>query len=155
MSWSEYILDDQGGERVQIYNNIAPNEGLSSSAFLPKYKRIPTSQNAQIRFQFQRVCPHWNPLVQGPGRPYVYVLSTGIGKTAGGSGQYIPFETNGVLWWLDIDARQLGRSGDSVILYTVASVDESSGRGLSKADFLAAQGKKAMSFEGVAAWELV
>ena len=155
MSWQEYILGDQGGEHVQVYSNIAPREGLSSIAFLPKYKRIPVSHSSQIHFQFQKVCSHWDPLVQGLGKPFVYVLATGIAKDGRASGEYIPFETDGMVWWLDIDARHLGRSGDGVCIYTVETVGGASGRGLSKQDYLAAKGRKGMGFGGVATWELI
>ena len=156
--WTEYILGDQVGEPVQVYSNIAPREGLSDTKFLPKQKRISTNPSDHsgptIRFQFERACEHWDPLVNGPGKPYQYVLATAIGDS-GKSGDWIPFETNGMFWWLDVPPKKLGTKGQHIIVYTIDTINGKDARGVTKAEYLQAKGRSAMSFQGVCAWDLV
>ena len=154
--WEEYIVGDRGGERTRVYSNIAPREGLSETSFQPKYLKIPLSQhdpNSTIRFQFEKVCAHWDPYKNGPGAPYCYILAVEIGND-GRAGDYVPFDTNGMVWWVDVPVRRLGVKGATVSIYTVESVNGQDGRGLSKTGYLEAKGKKGMGFGGVAAWEL-
>ncbi|MCJ1281512.1 hypothetical protein MMC26_000832 [Xylographa opegraphella] len=157
ISWDEYILGDQGGEGARVFSNIAPQEGLSSTKFLPKYLKLPVSPTVHagptVRFQFEKVCPHWDGLTQGTGQPFMYILS--IHGTDGREADYVPFDTNGMFWWADVPPQKLGARGQTVTLYTVDTVQGNTGRGLSKEEYLMAKGRKAMGFQGVAAWELV
>ena len=158
ISWEEYILGDQGGPHVQVYSDVAPLEGLSTTAFLPKYKAISTNPaqhpDSRVRFQFEKVCEHWDPIRNGPGKPYVYILATGIGKD-GETADYIPFDSNGMYWWADVPLEKLGRKGQMCMVYTVTSVNGKGGRGLTKDGYLAARGKSGMGFGGVCQWDLV
>ncbi|KAL9121678.1 MAG: hypothetical protein Q9187_001762 [Circinaria calcarea] len=158
ISWEEYILGDQGGPHVQVYSDVAPTEGLSVTAFLPKYKAVSTNRahhpSSRVRFQFEKVCEHWDPIRNGPGKPYVYVLATAIGQD-GRAADYIPFDNNGMYWWLDVPLEKLGRKGQMCMVYTVASVNGKDGRGLSKDEYLAAKGRSGMGFGGVCQWDLV
>ncbi|MCJ1257894.1 hypothetical protein MMC24_005722 [Lignoscripta atroalba] len=155
--WEEYIVGDPGGELVRVYSNIAPAEGLDNTNFLPKYLRLPVSPAAHpspiIRFQFQKICPHWDPLRHGLGKPYTYILTVGVSPD-GRPGDYVPFETNGTFWWLDVEVARLGAKGGTVSVYTVETVDGKCARGLAKEEYLKAKGRKGMGFGGVAAWEL-
>ncbi|MCJ1401212.1 hypothetical protein MMC11_004424 [Xylographa trunciseda] len=157
ISWEEYILGDQGGESARVFTNIAPQEGISSTKFLPKYLKLPVSPAAHagptVRFQFEKICPHWDPLVQGKGKPYIYILS--IHGIDGREDDFVPFETNGMFWWADVPPEKLGARGQTISLYTVDTVQGNTGRGLSKEEYMMAKGRKAMGFQGVAAWELV
>jgi len=156
--WEEYILGDQGGEPVRVFGNCAPQEGLSETKFLPKHLKLPISPSAHssptVRFQFEKVCPHWDPVVNGPGKPYVYVL--GIHGVDGREDDFVPFDTNGTFWWLDVPPEKLGARGQTVMCLIVEKVEGNSARGLSKEEYLIAKGRKGMGpFPGVAAWELV
>ena len=157
ISWEEYILGDQGGERARVFSNIAPQEGLSSTQFMPKYLRLPVSPAAHagptVRFQFEKVCPHWDAAAHGKGKLYIYILS--IHGVDGRDDDFVPFDTNGMFWWADVPPEKLGARGQTITLYTVDTVQGRTGRGLSKEEYLMAKGKKAMGFQGVAAWELV
>ena len=157
ISWEEYILGDQGGEHARVFSNIAPQEGLSSTKFLPKYLKLPISPAAHagptVRFQFEKVCPHWDALTQGKGKPYIYILS--IHGIDGRKDDFVPFDTNGMFWWADVPPERLGARGQTITLYTVDTVQGNTGRGLSKEEYMMAKGRKAMGFQGVAAWELV
>ena len=67
----------------------------------------------------------------------------------------LPFETNGKFWWADVPPERLGTRGQTITLFVVDTVQGSSGRGLSREEYVMAKGRKAMGFKGVAAWELV
>lgn len=155
ISWEEYIVgpDPSGAELLTIYSGVAEKEGIAETSFLPKHLKLPVKSADMIRFQFSRVCPHWDPLRNGAGKPYVFFLS--IHGVDGREDGFVPFETNGGSWWADVEARRLGARGQSVSLYTCETVQGQSGRGLSVAEFKQAKGRKAMGFGGVAKWELI
>ena len=156
ISWDEYILGDQGGELATVYG-AASKEGLNETAFLPRYLKIPLNtsphSNPTVRFQFEKVCQHWDRVRNGPGKAYVYILA--IHGRDGREDDLVPFETNGMYWWADVPVEMLGARGQSVHAYFVETVDGRSGRGLTIEEFRAAKGRKAMGFGGVAVWELV
>lgn len=156
MSWEEYVIGDTGGEPLQVYG-IAGNEGISESSFLPKYTRISTSPSAHpgptLRFQFSKVCEHWDPVRNGGGKPFVYFLS--IHGIDGREDDAVPFETNGMFWWADVEPKRLGTRGQTITVYAVDTVSGQSGRGLSIEEYRIAKGRKAMGFQGLAAWELI
>lgn len=157
ISWEEYIIGDPGGETLRIYSGVVENEGLSETSFLPKYLKLSTSPSAHtgptVRFQFSRVCPHWDPMRNGAGKPYVFILA--IHGIDGREDDHVPFETNGSFWWADIEPRRLGCKGQTISAYTVETVSGNSGRGLDADEYRQVKGQKAMGFGGVAAWELV
>lgn len=157
LSWDQYIVGDPGGEPLQIYSGVAETEGVSETSFLPKYKKVSISPSAHagptIRFQFSRICEHWDPVRNGPGKAYVFILAIhGIG---GRQDDYMPFETNGAFWWVDVEPKKLGAPGQTISAYTVESVSGNSGRGLSVEEYRHAKGRKAMGFGGLSAWDLV
>lgn len=157
VTWEEYIIGDQGGELVCVYTGVAEKEGLAETKFLPKHLKLPVAaskhQGPTVRFQFERTCEHWDPLRNGEGKPYVFILK--IHGVDGRAGDYIPFETNGTFWWADVPPKQLGAPGQTITLYTVETVGGAVARGLSVEEYKLAKGRKAMGFGGVAAWELV
>lgn len=155
--WDEYILGDRGGELVQVFSGVAPTEGLAETKILPKYLKVPITPSKHssptVRFQFEKVCEHWDPVRHGPGKPYVYILN--IHGQDGRQDDYVPFQTNGALWWADIPPLSLGAPGQTITLYTVETVEGADARGWTVEQYEAANGRKAMGFNGVAAWELV
>lgn len=158
VSWEEYIIGDQGGELVRVYTGVAEKEGLAETKFLPKHLKLPVAASAHqgptVRFQFERTCAHWDPVRNGDGKSYVFILKIhGVDGRQGGD--YVPFETNGTFWWADVPPSQLGAPGQTITLYTVETVSGAPARGLSVEEYKLAKGRKAMGFGGVAAWELV
>ena len=157
MSWDDYIIGDRGGELLRVYSGVADEEGISETGFLPKYLKLPISpaahQGPTVRFQFSRVCEHWDPVRNGPGKPFVFILA--IHGIDGREDDYVPFETNGMFWWADVVPQKLGARGQTISLYTVKTVNGASGRGMSVEEYRMAKGRKGMGFGGVAAWELV
>lgn len=166
ITWEEYLLGDRGGELVRVSGGVVSDEGISETKFLPKHLHIPVSASkhpnsplskssaSTIRFQFERVCQHYDPLRPGgPGKPYVYILN--VHGLDGRNKDYIPLQTDGMFWWTDVSPQLLGAPGQTVTLYTVQTVQGSSARGMTLEGYRAAKGRKAMSFGGVAAWELI
>jgi hypothetical protein len=157
ISWEEYILGDRGGETVQVFGKVASQEGLSETQILPKHRKIPTSSSTHcgptVRFQFERVCPHWDPIRNGLGKPYQYILA--VHGIDGREDDFVAFDNNGTFWWADVPLEKLGVAGQTITAFVVETVQGHSGRGLSKEEYLMAKGRKAMGFQGVAAWELV
>ena len=156
--WQEYYLGPLGGQQaLEVYGGVAESEGISETSFLPPQSRVAVSPPAlagpTTRFQFSKVCDHWDPIRNGHGPPYVFILA--IKGVDGRQDDYVPFETNGHTWWLDIEPRKLGCAGQTISAYTVETVDGQSGRGLGIEGFKQAKGRKGMSFGGLAAWELV
>lgn len=155
-SWEEYLLGDTGGERLQTYN-VAGEEGISETSFLPKYKQLPVSPSAHagptVRFQFSRVCEHWDPVRNGKGKDFVYILK--INGIDGREDDFVPFDSNGVFWWVDVTPQKLGVRGQQISVYTVDTVNGVSGRGLSVDEYMMAKGRKAMGFRSLAMWQLV
>jgi hypothetical protein len=82
----------------------------------------------------------------------VYFLS--IHGLDGGEDDAVPFDTNGLFWWADVETRRLGKRGQAVTVYAVESVGGRGGRGLGVEEYQAARGREAMGFQGLAAWEL-
>lgn len=159
MDWRTYYLGPNNGkgESVKTFN-VLGEEGIDESSLQPSQLKIPIYNNhpssgTVIRFQFNLLCPHFTPHIHGPGRPYVYILS--IHGMDGRKDDYVALDTDGKVWWADVEARMLGARGQSVMLYVVNSVQGGSGRGLSVREYREIKGKKAMGFGGVAKWELV
>ncbi|KAK0507792.1 hypothetical protein JMJ35_009681 [Cladonia borealis] len=155
-TWEEYLLGDTGGERLQTYN-VVGEEGISETSFLPKYKHLPVSPSAHagptIRFQFSRVCEHWDPVRNGKGKDFVYILK--INGIDGREDDFVPVDSNGVFWWADVTPQKLGVRGQQISVYTVDTVNGVSGRGLSVDEYMMAKGRKAMGFRSLAMWQLV
>ncbi|KAL9098867.1 MAG: hypothetical protein Q9163_005551 [Psora crenata] len=157
-TWREYILGPLGGaESVRVYSGVAETEGVSETSFQPPQLKVPISPTAYpgptVCFQFSRICEHWDPVRNGGGKPYVFVLQ--IGGVDGREKDFVPFETNGYFWWVNVEPSRLGCKGQTISAYTVESVDGKTGRGMTVDEYRAAKGRKGMGFGGLAAWELI
>lgn len=153
-SWDEYILGPCGAEPLQIYSDAETKNFLDVTSFSPPQKHIPVSGGGQVRFQFSKMCEHWDDARNGAGPPYIMIL-----KVAGVDGRredYVPFERTEFWWYLDMEARELGRPGQTVSVFSVNSVEGRDARGLSREEYMRKKGRVAMGpFGGIAAWELV
>lgn len=150
-------LGDTGGLLLQVYSGVAEKEGVSETSFLPKYLKVPVHSSAHsgptVRFQFSRICEHWDPVRNGAGKPYVFIL--GIHGIDGREDDFVPFETNGTFWWADVVPQKLGAPGQRISAYTVEKLNGQSGRGLSVDEYRMKKGRVGMNFGGLAMWELV
>lgn len=159
ISWKEYIMGDPGGERAQIYDAATREHFLKETSFLPKYKKISVDsrqhQSPTVRFQFEKVCEHFDFERTGNGKPYLFILliHSQDGKK---KDDYIPFETNGQFWWLDVRPEILGVPGESIIVCNVEKVEGRDVRGLTKQEYLAKKGRVSSGpYGGVCNWDLI
>lgn len=156
MSWEQYMLGPTNGEPLQLYGSVE-DHGISQTSFSPPQKLIPVSPSLDpdepIRFQFSKICEHWSHTANGMGKPYQMVLH--VEGEGGRKSDYVAFENNEFWWWVDVRRRDLGVRGQKVSIYTVATLGDRDGRGVSRREYLQKKGKVGMSFGGVAAWELV
>ncbi|KAF2140687.1 uncharacterized protein K452DRAFT_230065 [Aplosporella prunicola CBS 121167] len=115
ITWEEYIMAPPGAE---VYG-FAEDQGIKQTSFQPNVREIriydpsPTAPPI-IRFQFETVCPHYNPEALGKGKPYMYFLC--VEGRDGRNKQFLPFETNGQFWWLDVQRMELGAPGQKIMI---------------------------------------
>jgi transglutaminase-like putative cysteine protease len=151
--WEEYMMDD-AGDRLTIYSD-ADTEGLNRRTFQPSSKHIKVNDlsDPMIRFQFNVVCPHWTGEKNGKGKPYIMALS--VGGRDGRNAKKIPFNTDGKVWWLDIERRELGCMGQKINICCITEFDGRSGRGLTMTAYKNGVGRVGMKMAYISAWELV
>ncbi|KAI9731007.1 MAG: hypothetical protein M1834_005468 [Cirrosporium novae-zelandiae] len=158
ISWEEYMLGDpskpEGRETPQIFNMVG-QEGFHELKFLPAAKTINIHQHPEpmMRFQFEKICEHWDPVRNGRGPHYQYILA--IHGQDGRKDDFVPFESNGMYWWCDVAPYMLGAPGQTVTAFAVTTVQGQDGRGLSIDEYRNAKGRKGMGFGGLVAWQLV
>lgn len=147
-------MDDMG-ERLTVYGPATPEHGVGERTFLPAAKHIHVNDpsNPMIRFQFGVICPHWDNARHGKGKPYPMVLH--VGGRDGRKTDWIPFDTDNKVWWVDINRNELGAPGQKVSVFAVTSIAGRDGRGVTMEEYKSKKGKVAMGFGGVAMWELV
>lgn len=152
-TWEEYMRGPTQEEPLTI-NGKAEDNGLSEKSFQPSQKYIRVDTRTRIRFQFSKVCEHWDHERNGKGKPYCVILK--VGGRDGKKDDFIAFESNDMFWWVDVNARGLGVPGQTVSVYTVTSVNDKDARGMTKEQYLAKKGKPgSMGFGVICAWELV
>ncbi|KAL8850904.1 MAG: hypothetical protein Q9221_004159 [Calogaya cf. arnoldii] len=156
-SWEEYIIGPSGSaaaEPVQVYEGVAEEEGIAETKVLPSTYHIPVSADGAVHFQFEKVCAHWDPIRNGPGKSYPYVMRIHNADGRGGD-EIRVFDTNGSVWWLDVENGLLGKKGQTVGIYTIQILGGENARGVSVEDCRKAMGRKGWSGGALAAWELV
>jgi hypothetical protein len=151
-SWEEYMIGPVGAEPLQIYGSVS-GHGLSETSFTPAQKHIPVASGDVVRFQFSKVCEHWDHERNGTGKPYCMILQ--VNGPGGKKKDFVPFDSNDFWWWLDVDAEDLGAPGETVTAFAVTTVNGQDARGLTKAEYLQKKNNCATGFGGVCAWELV
>jgi hypothetical protein len=154
ISWQEYMMDDMG-ERLMVYGPATPEHGVGERTFLPTAKHIKVYDPSSpvIRFQFGVICSHWDNERHGKGKPYPMVLH--VGGRDGRKTDWIPFNTDNKVWWVDVNRNELGAPGQKVSVFAVTSIAGKDGRGVTMEEYKRQKGKVAMGFGGVAMWELV
>ncbi|KAI9642186.1 hypothetical protein NHQ30_008988 [Ciborinia camelliae] len=155
ISWEEYFIGNRAGEPLQIFGSPEDQHGISQTSFTPPQKYIhasSTNSTEIIRFQFSKICTHFDFERHGPGKPYCMVLK--IGGADGRSEDMVPLDFDGFWWWLDVRVGELGEHGRTLSLFAVKTVDGKCARGLGKEGFERVKGRCGMGFDGVAAWVL-
>ncbi|KAJ4305753.1 hypothetical protein N0V90_001284 [Kalmusia sp. IMI 367209] len=153
-TWEDYVMDDMG-ERLQIYGDPEGDHGVNRRTFQPsmKHVKVHDPRDPVIRFQFAVSCPHWDHERNGNGKPYVITLN--IGGRDGRNSQHLPFNTDGKMWWLDVNRIDLGAPGQKINVCAITSFDNKDGRGLTVEQFKAKQGRVASGWGYVCCWELI
>ncbi|KFY18368.1 hypothetical protein V493_08681 [Pseudogymnoascus sp. VKM F-4281 (FW-2241)] len=152
LSWEEYILGPhRGAETLTIYNT--ETHGIDRATILPALKQIELNDGDSTRFQFARLCQHWDFERHGGTKPYL--LAINIGGTHAYAENLVPLERDEMYWWVDIPHKQLGSPGETIKLYAIETLSGQDARGLTKKEFMARRKTSGMSFAGVAEWELV
>ncbi|KAI9054810.1 hypothetical protein LZ554_001955 [Drepanopeziza brunnea f. sp. 'monogermtubi'] len=156
-TWDEYMIGPVGAEPLQIFGDAESKNFLDVNSFSPPQKHIRVSGAAgkeTVRFQFSKMCEHWDDERNGMGKPYLMILK--VEGLDGGKAEFVPFERTEFWWYLDIEARELGAPGQTVSVFSVNSVEGRDARGLSREEYLRKKGRVAMGpFGGIAAWDLV
>ena len=154
VTWEEYILGNKNGCGAQFFSGFVAVEGLSAPSFKPASGQIHVHQlpGPTIRFSFQKVCPHWDPIRNGKGPYYLYVLA--FDNLEGTGKNHVPFETNGEVWWCDVPVSHLGRPGMKVHLNAMTKFDGQDGRGLSIQRYRERMGRCGWAGGGVCKWEV-
>jgi len=163
-TWEEYFIGPGplGVKKLQIYGQPIKDHGIDGESFLPKPKIIDVSHSqpsSMTRFQFSKVCEHWDFERHGPGKPYLIGLFIkGIDGRGFNRGQqkeeFVPLESNGFFHWVDIDTKTLGAPGQKLRMGTIASINGKDGRGLTMREYKASKGVHGMGFSFIAEWEL-
>lgn len=177
MGWEEYLRAGKKGCQAKFFKGFTAPEGVDEGSFLPRENPIRVRDALQqgqegvggggggrgmVRFSFQQICPHWDPLRNGRGHFYLYALQLpGEGK------KMLPFESNRGIWWCDVPARDLlaqqqfessssgGEGSSEVKVLAITSFRGGDGRGVTPGLFREWQGRCAMAWGYVAQWDVV
>lgn len=159
-TWEEYIVGPSKGEQAMWYCH-AGKEGLDEFTFTPREKHIPVHSGEVVRFQFSKICKHWDGEKHGRGKPLLLMLKITGPDGRGVNGQkddMVVLDNDGFWWWVDIPARDLGAPGQQLQLLGLTSLNNEDARGISKEKFLqmrASRSIRAMGWDCVVGWELV
>ncbi|WOO80753.1 Kyphoscoliosis peptidase [Vanrija pseudolonga] len=151
LTWDEYIAGP--GRGVPLAQCFGEKEGIDPFSLTPG-RYIAAGSDAVVRLQFSKVCAHWNSEVHGPdgGRAPPLVIMPLCDPA-----EFVPFHhsPDGCWWWLDVEARRLGKPGDRALVAVLKTLGDKSGRGVSADEFLRLHRRVGVSFDTVAVWELV
>ncbi|KAH9905123.1 hypothetical protein F4778DRAFT_695117 [Xylariomycetidae sp. FL2044] len=157
LTWEEYIIGPTGGETAGVCGRMS-GEGLSEFTFQPAQKRISVHNSPQpvVRFQFAKICEHWDP-ARNNGNRKPFLLMMKIHGRDGRKDDYVPLDTDGFWWWADIPAVDLGAPGQKIFLYALETLNGRDARGTTKRDYLdfRARGGGSMSWAQWVTWDLV
>jgi hypothetical protein len=152
LSWEEYIVGPDPREKLQLYS-VVEEYGINWTSFIPPQKAIKVNATGTTRFQFSKMCLHWDHVKNGGGLPYCMILK--INGLDGREEDFVPFEYDGTYWWVDVVTKRLGTAPQKVHVYSVTSVSGKDVRGMSKKEYLSRKGREGMGFQSVATWDLV
>lgn len=159
-TWEEYIVGTSKGEPAMWYCH-AGKEGLNEFTFSPRGKHISVRSGEVVRFQFSKICEHWDGEKHGRGKPLLLMMKIHGPDGRGVNGRkddMVVLENDGFWWWVDIPARDLGAPGQRLQLLGLTILNKEDARGISKEKFLgmrASNSIRGMSWDGIVSWELV
>lgn len=156
IAWEEYIA---AAPEANVYG-FAVSAGLSKTGFAPAVRQIrihdpdPAAPSV-IRFQWEKRCPHYDGEALGEGGPYMFFLA--IEGRDGRNKQFLPMNTDGRFWWLDVERVELGAPGQTIMACAGDKWHggpEGSGRGVTRQMWEADQ-YGFRNYQGIAVWDLV
>ncbi|KAF1815285.1 hypothetical protein P152DRAFT_455005 [Eremomyces bilateralis CBS 781.70] len=158
-TWEQYILSDVGkkdGPKTWSFEHVEP--GMDDRTFQPTTGKIPLHDpngGPTVRFAVRRKCPHWDPLTNGIGKSYLFLVK--VGDRPGYLQDQLPMKHDGYNWWLDVPRRELGKPGELVDIRTVGTMGEKDGKGLTEDEFYRLmKSSSGITFNSILAqWELV
>lgn len=154
ITWAEYLLGDTNGRpSPQTFGNMTVDEGIDDHSMKPAVKQISISgPQPYVRFQFNKICPHWDNEKNGKGKHYMYLLflPAGNGKPA----RELPLQTNGQFWWVDVPPGDLGEADQEIKLGTLTTWNGRDARGMVPSEYVK-KGGCSWAFAFAAIWELV
>ncbi|KAI8964859.1 hypothetical protein F5Y11DRAFT_314644 [Daldinia sp. FL1419] len=153
-SWEEYYIGPLQEEPAEVFGNVS-EEGISKFNFSPMAKHIPVYSGEVVRFQFSKICEHWDPERHGKGKSYLLLMK--IHGLDGRKEDLVPLDTDGFWWWVDIPARDLGAPGQTVFLYALTTLNQKDARGVTKDEYYRTKnsGCYSMNWGVFMKWELV
>ncbi|OTB03777.1 hypothetical protein M426DRAFT_12279 [Hypoxylon sp. CI-4A] len=151
-TWEEYMIGPVKGEKADFFGG---GEGISEFTFSPAQKHIPVYSGEVVRFQFSKLCEHWDPVRNGKGPSYLLLMK--IHGVDGRKEDLVPLETDGFWWWTDIPTRNLGAPGQTIFLYALTVLNNKDARGVTKEEFFRVKGSGgySMAWAIYGKWELV
>lgn len=152
ITWEEYIIGRFQGPPVEVFGNCG-QEGIAEDSIEPASKQISVHSGQVVRFQFAKLCEHWKSEKHGLGKPPLFLLQ--IHGLDGRKDDFIPIDTDGYWHWADVNARDLGAPGQSVMVLQLTSIDGQDARGVTAQQYLSKKGRVAMAWAYVAKWDLV
>ncbi|KAG9654089.1 hypothetical protein KCU64_g7448, partial [Aureobasidium melanogenum] len=154
ITWAEYLLGDTNGQAaVQTFGNMTTDEGIDEHSVSPRIKQISVNDpQPYVRFQFNKVCQHWDNERNGKGKHYLYLIF--LPESNGRPAREVPLQTNGYFWWVDLRPSELGQPGQEIKLGTVTDWKGRDGRGMVASDYNK-QGGFSGAYAFAAIWDLV
>ncbi|RFU71774.1 kyphoscoliosis peptidase [Trichoderma arundinaceum] len=152
ITWEEYMIGRSQGPPVEVFGNCG-QEGVAEDTIEPASKQISVNSGQVVRFQFSKLCEHWKSDSHGLGKPPLFLLQ--IHGVDGRKDDIIPIETDGYWHWADVNARDLGAPGQSIMVLQLTSIDGQDARGVTVREFLSKKGRCGMAWAYVARWDLV
>ncbi|EMF15596.1 uncharacterized protein SEPMUDRAFT_11981, partial [Sphaerulina musiva SO2202] len=153
LSWEEYSMAHKDGTGATMFDS-GTEEGISKTSMRPSESKIDLSQQGPtVRFSFQKICPHWDPIRNGKGPPYLFVLLIDA-QEKNSDRNLPPLQTNGSVWWADVPREHLGRSGQKIMLIALTSFGGRDGRGLTLQEYQRGKGRCGWASSGIATWEI-
>jgi thiol-disulfide isomerase/thioredoxin len=155
-SWEAYNNTPKYGCVPKHWDGCFQEEGMDWSSIQPNVERISLRDQPgpTVRFAFQKICPHWDPVRSGQGPLYAYALQVDGLKDTGYGRDMVVLETNGEVWWADVPVRSLGFPGQKVTLSAITKSKDLSARGITQNELKRRILKEGFTRQYVCEWEM-
>jgi hypothetical protein len=154
LSWEAYNVTPQYGCVPKTYSGVFQEEGMEWASIQPNVEKISLREQPgpTVRFAFQKICPHWDPVRSGQGPLYPYALHVEALKNTGFGRDMVVLETNGDVWWADVPVRSLGAPGQTIKLVAITKLGGQSARGVTQTELKSRIVSGGWSSSGACQW---